>query len=207
MMDSTFCKYCDHQFYSSSNRRRHKLHVHQRGGLLTMEDIDDQVSNTSSQNSDNTEEPEKDIFDEDGSDSQRSEKEEDHWATLIMETCREMDIGKEIVKPKDILNDPIFSEFLEELRENLDSRMKFAEYMQVHDKVYEEIQCTAERYARKDIEDSEAFEKAWNKRKYLLKRLLRENLAVVKEVMEEGSDTEQQEAEDHVAGSMRPKQY
>ena len=195
-MDSTICRYCNQQFYSSSNRRRHELYVHQKKGLVKMEDYDYQESNNSSQESNDTEKSVKDVLDEEGSDSESPENEEDYWATLIIKTCREMDIGKEIEKPKDILNDPILSEFLEELRENLDGRMKFAEYMQIHDKVYQEIQDTAEHYSRKDIEESEAFEKAWNKRKYLLKRLLRDNLDVIKEVMEEGNDSEEEQEEE-----------
>ena len=203
-MDHFVCQYCNQRFYSKFNLHRHQLRFH-RALMEFGQEINEMESEIGSQNSDNAEESEeKDIFDEDGSDSQRSEKEEeseseddyDHWQVLINETFKEIGLHKEIKNPKEILREPLLSEFLEELRENLETRMKFADYMQNEDKVYQEIQNTAERHSRKDLEEDEAFEKAWDDRKYLLKRLIRDNLDVIKSAMEESASEDSEDEQD-----------
>jgi hypothetical protein len=135
---------------------------------------------------DNEETSETDSEMEDNEETTESKKEEqDYWETMIAETCREMELHKEIKNPKELMKEPMLGEFLEELRQNIENKMKFADYMQNEDKVYKEIHSTAERYEEKDLDEDEAFEKAWNKRKYLLIRLLRDNLYIVQDVLNE----------------------
>ena len=195
-MDSTICRFCAIQFYSNFNRRRHEMRVHQKEVQEEVEDYDtDHSASTNSQDSDNNQNRKEDIFDDkDDTDSEKSsDSEENYWSELIIETCREMDLKNEIKSPKDVLFEPMLSRFLEELRDNIDKRMKFADYMNSHDKIYQEIQNTVERYERNDLEEDEAFEKAWNERKYLLKRMLKDNLDVIERTLKECSDSEEEE--------------
>ncbi len=197
-MDSIVCRFCDIQFYSNFNCRRHELRVHQKE-MKEMEDNDsDHSSSTGSQDSSDTQDRRKDILDEqDDTESEKSSESGEHyWSELITEICREIELKNEIKYPKEVLFEPMLSRFLEELRDNLDSRMKFADYMKNHDKVYQEIQNTAERYERKELEEDEAFEKAWNDRKYLLKRMLRDNLDVIEKTLDESSDHSEEEEEE-----------
>ena len=189
-MDSTVCKFCQHKFYSSSNRHRHEVYCHKMAA--NQYGMGETYDSDHSDNDSDNEEPT-----ETNSDSSQGEAEQqDHWEMLIAETCREMDIHKEIKNPKDIMTNPVLSEFLEELRQNLESKMDFAQYMQNEDKTYQELQNTAERFSRKDLDEDEAFEKAWNERKYLLKRLLRDNLDIVQKVLNEKvEDSDEEENE------------
>ena len=197
MDQNNVCQYCHQRFYSSFNLHRHQLRFHRALMEFAQEDqeINDMESEIGSQDSDNIKEDEtNDVPETEESDT---DDEYDYWQVLISETFKEMGLRREIKNPKEILLDPVLSEFLEELRENLEGRMKFAEYMQNKDKVYQEIQNTAERHSRKDLDEDEAFEKAWNERKYLLKRLIRDNLNVIKSAMEE-SGSEESEDETNV---------
>ena len=193
MDQNNVCQYCHQRFYSSFNLHRHQLRFHRALMEFAQEDqeINDMESEIGSQDSDNIKEDEtNDVPETEESDT---DDEYDYWQVLISETFKEMGLRREIKNPKEILLDPVLSEFLEELRENLEGRMKFAEYMQNKDKVYQEIQNTAERHSRKDLDEDEAFEKAWNERKYLLKRLIRDNLNVIKSAMEESASEESED--------------
>ena len=205
-MDSTICRFCHRKFYSSSNRHRHETYFHKmvsKQHEIKDESFDSQPSGVISDNEEN----EVPTDSEKQNEEKEQEEDQDHWEMLIDETCREMNIQKEIQNSKDILVDPILGEFLEELRQNLESRMKFAQYMEDHDKIYQEIQTTAERFRQKDLDEDEAFEKAWNKRKYLLKRLLRDNLNIIENVMNETDDEENSEVEDNNEGQMIQGQF
>ena len=203
MDQNNVCQYCHQRFYSSFNLHRHQLRFHRALMEFAQEDqeINDMESETGSQDSNNINEDETndapesedETNDEPKSEEFDTDDEYDYWQILINETFKEMGLHKEIKNPKEILLDPILTEFLEELRENLEGRMKFAEYMQNQDKVYQEIQNTAERHSRKDLDEDEAFEKAWNERKYLLKRLIRDNLNVIKSAMEESASEESED--------------
>ena len=206
-MDSTICRFCRRKFYSSSNRHRHEAYFHKmpsKHDEMNDESFDSKQPDTKSDMEEN--ETPTDSVDEEQTDDQSEQKEQeeeqDYWEMLIEETCREMNIKKEIRNPKDLLVEPILGEFLEELCQQLESRMKFAQYMEDHDKVYQEIQTTAERFREKDLDEDEAFEKAWNKRKYLLKWLLRDNLNIIKDVLNESDDGENSEIEDNNEGQM-----
>ncbi len=163
IMDSRQCRFCEHKFYSSSNRHRHEAQIHNsKKGCKSDSEMSDEEE------------------------SQEVGSGEDYWSTLISRTFDEMDLQSEIENGDEILCEPMLSQFLEELRENLEKRMKFAQYMEEEDETYREIQNTANQY--KDLDSDEAFEKAWNERKYLLKRLLRDHMDVVENEMENGDN-------------------
>ena len=164
-----------HTFYSSSNRLRH----------------DEQVHNNYNQ--------------DDGGDSDMGEEDEqktvsldDNWSILINETFEGMYLESEIENANEILSDPLLSQFLEELRENLEKIMKFADNMKEEDETHQAIQKTTNQYENHD-DDDEAFDKAWNERKYLLKRLLHDHIEVIEnaiEMTEQDKDEEDGEGED-----------
>ena len=158
IMDCTRCRFCERKFYSSSNRSRHEAQIHNNS----------KVDRADSEMEDD--------------ENQEIESGEDYWSSLIVRTFDEMDLQSEIENGNEILGEPILSQFLEELRENLEKRMKFAQYMEEEDETYREIQNTANQY--KDLDSDEAFEKAWNERKYLLKRLLRDHMDVIEDEIE-----------------------
>ena len=51
--------------------------------------------------------------------NQEIESGEDYWSTLISRTFDEMDLQSEIENGDEILTEPILSQFLEELRDNM----------------------------------------------------------------------------------------
>ena len=165
-MDSSLCRFCNRRFSSNSNRHRHESQFHSK-------EIDKNNCNMD----ENNEEQEAEDTD---SDSQN------HWPTLIQEICEKMDLQTEISEATEVLVEPLLTEFLEELRENLEKRIKFVDYMKEEDKTYQEIQSTADQY--NGLDEDEAFEKAWNDRKYLLKRLIREHIEVIENVLENNNE-------------------
>ncbi len=199
IMDSKICRFCNIQLYSSYNRRRHELSVHQNEKEEMENYVSDHSTSTGSQESSDTQDRRKDLLDEndDTESDKSSEPEENYWSESIIEICREMDLKNEIKNPKEVLSEPLLSRFLEEIRDNIGNRMKFADYMKNHDKIYQEIQSTAEQYEQKELDEDEAFEKAWNKRKYLLKRMLRDNLDVIEKTLDENNDSSDEEDQEN----------
>jgi len=78
----------------------------------------------------------------------------------------------------------------------LDDRIKFVEYMNEDDEVYGKIQETGLEYKERNLDEDEANEKAWDDRKFLLKKLLRKYYNVIEEEIDGQSDDEKENIED-----------
>ena len=145
---------------------------------------------------DDDDEDDDDEVDDDDDDSEadndENQKSWSHWKILITEAVEEM--GKQPSEAAEILKDPYFDDFIEKVRESLSKQIRFADYVKRKDKVFNAIQKSANLFIREmKLSKGEAFEKAWNERKYLLKRFLRNHLEEIQdEVLNNGgSDTEE----------------
>ena len=118
-----------------------------------------------------------------------------YWEELVSEAIQQISDGPE--DAKEILKESYFDEFLESLYELVDKQLKFVDYMTKNDPVFKQIQGTARRYmAEMAIGQGEAFEKAWNDRKYLLKRYLRHHIGDIQNEIFDGKKDEEESNDD-----------
>jgi hypothetical protein len=99
-----------------------------------------------------------------------------------------MDVSE--IGPENLLKEPLFSEFLDILKNTLEAAMNFTKYFVNQDGVYDSIHTTADNYLKKNMEEDEAKEKAWDERKFRVKQFLRENLKLIEEALPGASDNE-----------------
>ena len=223
MVDSKKCRYCRRKFSSSSNRHRHEVYFHHavkqdddddddtdNGDESMSETKNDKNSDTETSDEEEDQEDQRSDEESDSDDSLDSEEgdNEKHWPEVLRETCQ--DVSDEIPGADLVFRHPYFETFLEALYTNLTDRMKFAEYMKEKDDVYRKIQKTADICLHKrenNFDEDESFEIAWNDRKYLLKKLLRNHYKVLADELDnddedsEGGEEEvESEHENNFAG-------
>ena len=188
MDDSRICRFCGRKFYSSTNRHRHEV------GFHNMKDDEEEVypmsesaqssperrtnspeawpkpQSESSVRSDDNQEVEDVEEREDEEDG-----EEDVWDELIQETCENVPAPEGVTSVDGLFHHEGFiHHFLVTLFELLDRRMRFANQMEEDEEIYLKLQDTANHYQERGYKEDEAFEVAWNKRRYLLKKMLKD---------------------------------
>ena len=215
-MDPTICHICSIQLSSSSNRRRHEKLVHKMVASVDS----DSATNESSQDiavdkswpqyESNTgytgstvmqEETEtvsstmEDELTDTGSSTTEDEdldsETEQNWVVLLKETFDRINI----TNADELLKEPLFSEFLEVLRDTLQERLEFASYFENDDDVYKSILNTSYNYLDKDLGQDEAIEKAWDERKFLVRAFFRDNPMLVQRALTEEAKEELEENE------------
>ncbi len=177
--DSKRCRFCQKLLSSCSNRVRHEKMMHP-----------EKANSWSKENRGGTHQM--DESDEEADDDKLEWK---YWQKLIKQAIGKM--GTDIPENgKELLREPHLSSFLEKIRHNLEKRMTFAQYMDFYDPIYAQIQKTADGYEENhEMDDGEAFEKAWENRKYLLKRFFRNH---IDEIEEELTDVSKEETDQEV---------
>ena len=126
---------------------------------------------------------------EQNSDNGTNEVQWKHWEQLIKLTINEME--NEMPKEaKDLLHEPCLSIFMEKMLENLEKYMTFTQNMKDDDPIYAKIQKTADTYEDQNMEEGEAFEKAWNDRKILIKRFLRDHIDDIEYLIDSDSKSD-----------------
>ncbi len=109
---------------------------------------------------------------DDGS-GRKPEAEWKFWSLLVKESLKSMPKLPENAQEL-LLESPYLTDFFDKMRQNMEDRIKVSDYMRYEDPIYGQLKATADRYVEeKGLEQDEAFEKAWEERKYLLKRYLR----------------------------------
>ena len=83
---------------------------------------------------------------------------------------------KKYSDPSELLRDPLLSEFIEELRSIVESRMAFADAMQGGDDLYSKIERRTDSYEKDGCSSDEAAETAWNDLRIVVRNMLQENM-------------------------------
>ena len=159
------CEICSRDFSTSSNRSRHKRIQHAMKDSSSDEE--------ESQHSDKT--LEADVS------SSETESESDHWGHIIGKACENVSFDHDITTPEQVLKEPYLSEMVGEIGMVVEERMKFANDMENKDKTYEQINNRIERYESDDMPRDEAVQTAWHDRRFLIRKMLMENLDIIKE--------------------------
>ena len=213
-MDAKACHHCNRRFSSSSNRLRHEKYFHRKD--VSESTNDPELRNTMSPSSEvetensMTTEDDNDDDDDDDDNSQEVDDDDDEesiagsddsdescadpWRELISETCEQADIDVE--SAEQVLQEPYLSEFLEMMGKILQKKINMVKNLQEKDATYEKVQSTIDRCTDKDYDDDEAFEKAWDKRKFLLKKVLKNNLDLIEEKLINNSEEEDESYDD-----------
>jgi len=209
MFDSKTCRICNRRFSSSSNRHRHEVSFHGINQLPyneTMEsneishsdeesDTDQSDQHSVEENNENESDGNHDILSDNESNSSDSENEEDeqkYWSDVIRETCE--DLKMQIPNGKLVFHPHNFDLFLEALFANINEKLKFSEYMLYSDDVFAKIKQMADKYGfeNDDMDEDEALEKAWDDRKFLLRKHISKYVDVIEKEFEESDNEEQQ---------------
>lgn len=118
----------------------------------------------------------------DGEQSDEEEKDAGYWRDIIANTCKDI----EFEKPEDLLREPLLSHVVDEMRKLVEKRLSFTAYMENNDDVYERISREENRLAAFDEDDAQ--ETAWHNKRFLIKRVLADNLDMFEKEEEEEDD-------------------
>ena len=116
---------------------------------------------------------EEDIADSSGSDAD-AEEAHTHWRLVLIEAIK--NFPKKYSDPSELLRDPLLSEFIEELRSIVESRMAFADAMQGGYDLYSKIELRTDSYEKDGCSSDEAAETAWNDLRIVVRNMLQENM-------------------------------
>jgi len=106
----------------------------------------------------------------------------EYWSTIVSETLNQME--KLPDNNKNLLQEPFVGEFLWKLWENIMQKIQFVEYMENEDEVYEKIKNTAKIFiSKQQIDKAEAYDKAWEDRKFLVLRFLNNHIDKINSLM------------------------
>ena len=196
------CKFCARVFSTSSNRIRHERLFH---GDVVEDEEEDNVSVESSDSDDDDAKTEvsdeesvadeKEVSDEE----MDSDDENDYWGEVIEKAASKI----EVENPEKLLKEPYLSEMVDEMRQVVEKRIKFANYMQNKDAVYQKIETAKARHHEDDddSDDEEAEETGWNDKRFLLKRVIAEHLVVVGSADSDDEDSDAEEAKDEASSA------
>lgn len=126
------------------------------------------------------------MTDEDESEEEISDEEDgdtDYWREIIATACQ----GIEFEDPEDLLREPQLSHAVDAIRQLVENRLAFAAHIEYDNEVYERIKAEMDRLD--GLNEDDAQEAAWHNKRFLIKRVLAENLDVLKEEDEEEENT------------------
>jgi len=149
---------------------------------MEKEENDDEVE----EESDEEEEEE----DDDDSDDKTKEEDEDEddpdrttWRNMIRKGAKRMDL-KKMDSSQKILEGPQFDQLLNKVKEIIEGQKKRWEAI-TNSVVYTQIQATARGFKHDDdFEEEESICAAWDKRKFLLRSLVKDNLDVIQKILD-----------------------
>ena len=167
------CTFCTREFSSSSNRLRHEQLFH--GKKEDAEDDAESKMDTESENSDDD----------------ASQHHVDEWRIVVSNALASYN-----GEVKDILNEPFLSQFVEHMKNFVEDRVQFVKKMSEDDS-YAKIDNMIDRYEEEeDYDRDEAVNTAWHNRRFMLKRIIQENMEDSEESDEDGEVEGEEEAED-----------
>jgi len=168
--------------------------VHQRMAEdEEMEDMEKEENDDEVEKEENDEEVEEESDEEeeeedDDSDDETEEEDEDDpertaWRNVIRRGAKRMDLEKMDSSQK-FLEEPQFEQLRDKLQEVIAHQKKRWEAI-TNSVVYTQIQATARGFKHDDdFEEEESICAAWDKRKFLLRSLVKDNLDVIQKILD-----------------------
>jgi hypothetical protein len=189
------CNTCSRVFSSSSNRHRHEKFFHGQvgnGRKIFNEDEESPRYNFGQPDVIPGERIEEDpVSDEDvksvkSSDSEEPDsdpKKRNYWLNIVSDALDNYDI--QIPTAEDIVKEPYLSDFVNLMKIVAEEQIQFVKYMEEEDDLYRKINETIERYESNDYDREEAVDAAWHDRRFLIRRVIEDNMNLVETQWEE----------------------
>ncbi len=180
--DEIACPVCHKEFTTKYSKYRHVKTVHS----VKADKMDDVDENYSSDNSEETD------FDEgeEGDISEKSTEEEDEdelcteaWRYMLEKAFEDMNKQPETLD--DLSKEPYLSEFIENLQKNVEFYDNIMHNLKSSYE-YQQLQITKNRMKKLGCSSQEAEKSAWQIRKFIIKKLLEDNM----DVLEDESDSD-----------------
>ena len=168
------CSHCSRVFSSSSDRLRHERLFHG----ADEEEIPDYPENV--------DDPETEPDDEET---------EDLWPEIIKNAYREF---KKVAKAplSLILVEPYLSQFIENVKDYVEERIRFNDVMQQDDH-YKKIADLIDTYKEEDFDRDEAIDAAWHKRRFLVRKIVKGYIDTLRDDDREDEDEEESDLEEY----------
>jgi hypothetical protein len=193
------CKTCSRVFSSNSNRHRHEKFFHGQvgnGRHTFNEDKDHRRYNYGQPDvvsGEGTDDDSKGLSDEEdekssekSNDSEESESapsQPDYWLNVVRDALDNYEM--QIPSAEDIVKEPYLSDFVNSMKFVVEEQIQFTKHMEDEDETYKKIMETIERYESNDYDREEAVDAAWHDRRFLVSRLIEDNMEIIKEKWKE----------------------
>ena len=162
-------------FSRKANLLRHMTSIHKTHyDNKEDENMDDEINY-----SENSSEEEISSESSDG-DSSDDDEEETYWREIVDEAADNLEFDN----AEELLNEPLLSAMVDEMRQVVEKKLEFADHMKNENEIYARILLAKKRY--KDETDEIAAQTAWNDKRFVLKKVITENMDIFEE-----SDTEE----------------
>ena len=203
------CTTCGREFTRNANLLRHIAALHptaslgdspQEGAGLHERDIFGEISDEGSESeSDSEEEMEEEEDSEseaedrqmDSDNDSEPDEQPDYWRDIVVEAAEKMEYDE----PADLLKEPHLSGMVNEIRQLVEGRLEFANYIQKEDGIFDKIQKAKNRYEEDEDDEEVVQETAWHDKRFSLKHIIEEHIDALEESDDDESDAEQ-DAED-----------
>ena len=191
-MMPSYCNDCKLSFTRPWNYTRHLQIKH---GEMKEDDFEPEENESQDESMSEDEESTTDSMEEEVDTTEDKEEPKaqgnDHWRTAIDLTIEKMnDDGYEFFEdPIKMLREPYLGEFVHELQQVVESRIKFANYFENDDPVYVSISRIKEKAEEEDaLEEDECADIAWSQRRFAVRKIIRENIDLFDDEEEDDAD-------------------
>ena len=174
-MPGRSCSSCTRSFSSSSNRIRHERLFHKPSD--EKETVEDYPENNSESDEDPSDE---EMKDEEKQDEERESR--DMWRDIVLHACLEFK-NELLTRADQVLLEPFLSEFVEHMKEYVEEKFQFVKSMEQDDQ-YEKINCMIDQLDGEEYDREEAVDCAWHNRRFLVKRMIQENIDLVAKIVD-----------------------
>jgi hypothetical protein len=110
-------------------------------------------------------------------------KKRNYWLNIVSDALDNYDI--QIPTAEDIVKEPYLSDFVNLMKIVAEEQIQFVKYMEEEDDLYRKINETIERYESNDYDREEAVDAAWHDRRFLIRRVIEDNMNLVETQWEE----------------------
>lgn len=186
-MDSKSCSICDRKFSNSWNRKRHERIAHSAKDSVISEDsiYDDDDLDSDHENTEDSSSEESTNEETDSSTEDESENDE-AWGELIDIVLDDIDVTPyDVQNAEEFMQNPDLVKLLiKGVMKNTQNLLQLSDKLENTD-LYRKINLTQARLMLKGYDKEEATEAAWKSRKFLLMRILKENIDVIQDHFDE----------------------
>ena len=140
-----------------------------------MESVEDYPDPYDKSESEDEETPEEDQEEQDV-------KSKDIWRDIVSEACSEFK-NELLTRADQVLLEPFLSEFIEHMKEYVEENFRFVKMME-QDAQYEKIDNMIQQFEEEDYDREEAADSAWHNRRFLVKRMIEDNIDLVAKIVD-----------------------